>query len=206
MLRFLPIVFLLHSLVASSETCSYETWDWDTIKKKSVNWKSVSKNKSEINANERGEVPGCSVCAEDQTRITLPGLPVFQICRRFENAIVQSIQEALHAGFPIKSIVGYRVGKSKGPIDAQGLRTQFSNHSFGVAIDFNSENNGLYDNCASFGPSCRLLRGGGYDPQASASISPLASIYLAMMKNGFKWGGEINSQQKDFMHFSLSGF
>ncbi len=202
------IVFVLSlGLAAQSyaETCTYKTWEWDTKSKTSVHHRTVTKPKEQLTSEEKGSVPGCSVCEEDQTEVRVKELPKFWICKRFESQMVRAIQQAKDEGFLIHTIVGYRVGRSKGPVDSEGLRTQFSNHSFGTAIDFNSEINGLYDQCVVFGPQCKLLRGGAYIRDRAGSISPETSLYLAFREIGFKWGGEIPGKQKDFMHFSITG-
>ncbi len=199
------LVFLTFSASAGAATCTYETWEWDTKRKISVNHRRVEKEKDRLDIHERGSIEGCSVCREDQVTIALEGLPTFEICRKFEMPLRRAVEKAKTAGFPIVSIVGYRVGKSKGSVDSKGLRTEFSNHSFGAAIDFNSETNGLYDTCIEFGPKCKLLRGGAYDPKGRTAITRASPLYLAMTKEGFKWGGEIAAKQKDFMHFSPTG-
>jgi hypothetical protein len=87
------------------------------------------------------------------------------------------------------------------------LRTRFSNHSFGIAIDVNSASNGLYTNCISFGAQCRLHRGGPWRPASdTASIAADSRLVRRMRAAGFRWGGEIRGRQKDFMHFSPSGY
>ena len=95
---------------------------------------------------------------------------------------------------------------TKGNIDSLGNRTQFSNHSFGVAIDINEEQNGLYDHCVSFGPACRLRRGGIWKPDQVGSLTPDSPIVEGLKGMGLKWGGQIEGDQKDFMHFSPSGY
>ena len=106
----------------------------------------------------------------------------------------------------IHTIEGYRVVKSRGPVDGKGNRTGFSNHSYGTAIDINSEQNGLYDNCITFGPQCRLLRGGEWRPGTQGTLDTKGDIVVQFKQEGFRWGGEIEGKQKDFMHFSLSGY
>ena len=186
-------------------TCTYETWDWDTIQKKSVNHRQVTKNRSELTAEEIGAIPGCSVCEEDQVEIKIKTLQPFKVCRTFKERVSRAIAKAMGKGFPVQTVVGYRVGKSKGPVNSSGQRTQFSNHSFGAAIDINSERNGLYDSCVHFSSQCRLIRGGAYRPGVLGTITRSSEIYRQMTVEGLKWGGEINGQQKDFMHFSLNG-
>jgi len=97
--------------------------------------------------------------------------------------------------------------RSKGTLNADGERTELSNHAFGTAIDINRMQNGLYNNCYEWGPACELTLGGRWRPgEIKGSLSPNGGIVQKMKSLGFKWGGEIPSLQKDFMHFSLSGF
>ncbi len=116
-----------------------------------------------------------------------------------------ALEASLEQGFPIATLTGYRVGRTRGPLDARGLRTQYSNHSLGVAIDINAETNGLYDRCVEWGPHCRLRIGGKWDPHNSLSITRGRAPHTHMEAVGFKWGGELTGRQKDFMHFSLTG-
>ncbi len=191
--------------MANSKDCHYQTWEWDSINHKSVNFKKIIKEKSNLTLEEKGNVPGCSVCEEDQVEIKLPSLPPFKFCKKFESKIRTVIQGIQKANFPLLKIVGYRVGKSRGKTNSYGLRTEFSNHSYGTAIDFNEDQNGLYDLCFHFSSSCKLTRGGTYTPGKQGSITKSSIIYLLMKKEGFLWGGEIQGKQKDFMHFSLTG-
>ena len=192
-----PLLLLVS--VSFADKCTYETWDWDSIQRK------VTKSKAELTKEELGNVKGCSVCDEDQVEIHIEQLPPIKICRVFQERITRVIKKTILDGFPISSVVGYRVGKSKGKLNSAGLRTEFSSHSYGTAIDFNIERNGLYDFCLQFGPQCKLIRGGDYRPDVIGTITRTSSLYQAMTVKGFKWGGEIKGQQKDFMHFSLTG-
>lgn len=213
MFRFVNLLMVLLSVgyltqkahASESVSCTYETWDWDTIQKKSVNRRKVTKTKSELTAEELGSIPGCTVCEEDQVEIQIKSLPPFKVCRTFKERVSRAISSSMEKGFPVMSVVGYRVGKSKGPLNSSGQRTQFSNHSYGTAIDINSERNGLYDSCVQFSPQCRLLRGGEYRQGAAGTITKASEMYKLMVIEGFKWGGEIDGKQKDFMHFSPSG-
>lgn len=167
-----------------------------------VNIQRVSTLKAKLTKEERGTHEGCTVCEEDQTELQVAGLR-FKMCRRHALRAEAVLRQLHKQGFPLKELEGYRVGKSKGPVNAQGLRTQFSNHSYGVALDINASLNGLYENCMSFSTACRLSRGGVYDPTKKGAITkPISELFKAQ---GFKWGGELQGQQKDFMHFSPSG-
>ena len=190
---------------SQAELCTYQTWDWDTIHKKSVNHRKVTKQRTELTVEELGTVQGCSVCSEDQSEIQIASLPPISVCHAMAHSTKKALTEAAQRGFSIETLVGYRVGRSKGPINSEGLRTQFSNHSYGVAIDINSEKNGLYHGCEQFGPQCRLIRGGEYHPNALGSITRLSVLYKCLRAIGLKWGGEMTGDQKDFMHFSHDG-
>jgi hypothetical protein len=114
--------------------------------------------------------------------------------------------ELIDQGEPVEHIDGYRVGRTRGDVDNTGQRTRFSNHSFGIAIDINPQSNGLYDNCVEFNADCRLIRGGHWSPEFATSIQADGRIVYAMESMGLKWGGEILGKQKDFMHFSPTGY
>ena len=129
-----------------------------------------------------------------------------QICHAHVDRIRAALVEIQRSGGKIRTLSGYRVGRSRGPVDEAGLRTQFSNHSFGTAIDFNAESNGLYADCVDFGDQCRLIRGGPWDPDNVESVTQGSIVYQAMRAIGWRWGGEIEGKQKDFMHFSLTGY
>lgn len=185
--------------------CHYETWEWDVIRKRSVRHESVSKMKSDLSPEERGPIAGCSVCEEDQVEVRIETGPRFKVCRAWRDRVERALRQAVAQGFPLWNVVGYRVGRSKGPVSPEGARTRFSNHSYGTALDFNSGKNGLYDSCVRFGPSCRLVRGGAYRPGESGTVTPASSLYKFLTAEGLRWGGEIQGEQKDFMHFSPDG-
>lgn len=197
---------LLFVVFGHASECTYNTWEWDAVHQHSTNQRTVRKDRAALSREERGPIEGCSVCLEDQADIALAGLPSFKVCKSFVPKFERVLRAIVRSGFRLHSVVAYRVGKSKGAIDAKGLRTEFSNHSYGTAIDLNAEANGLYDNCLQFGPECRLLRGGPYDAHRVDAVTKASSAYRLLINEGFKWGGEINGRQKDFMHFSLSGY
>jgi len=188
--------------VALAQDCHYQTWEWSVREKRAVNIRRVTTSREKLTQDERGPYPGCTVCEEDHISISAQGQDT-KVCRAYAQKYQQALIELSTAKFPITELEGYRVGKSKGPVNAQGLRTQFSNHSYGVALDVNAGKNGLYDHCLSFSSKCRLLRGGPYWPDRPGSLRLEHSLIFRSF--GFKWGGEINGQQKDFMHFSPSG-
>lgn len=207
----LVLITLLSTLstqtIASPDTCSYDTYQWSTVDKRAVNRTRVTHPYGENSADETDPDTGCTVCSEDQITIILSGVKPFKVCRMMAPVIEGALLDLIEAGEPINNIVGYRVGKTRGDVDENGLRTGFSNHSFGVAIDINSQHNGLYDRCIKFGPDCRLIRGGAWQPHDhEASLNPEGAVVSRFKREGFLWGGEIRGKQKDFMHFSPSGY
>ncbi len=64
----------------------------------------------------------------------------------------------------------------------------------------------MYDNCVQLGPECRLLRGGEWRPGMPGTLEKDGEIVNMLKSAGFRWGGEIAGRQKDFMHFSLTGY
>jgi hypothetical protein len=57
-----------------------------------------------------------------------------------------------------------------------------------------------------FGPECRLIQGGVWIPGGYGVLDRDAPIVRSMKEEGFRWGGEIAGKQKDFMHFSVTGY
>lgn len=197
---------LLSNVVFATQArlCHYQTWEWDTIQKRSVNHRQIVKSYSDLNEEEKGKNPNCTICEEDQIEIKLPDIPSFKICKIYAEEIKKVIIKTQKEGFPFQSIIAYRVGKSLGPTDGQGRRTIFSNHSYGEAIDFNSEMNGMYNNCRSFNEKCRLIHGGKYESKMIGALTNQSLIYQEMKNLGFHWGGEYAGSVKDFMHFSIA--
>ena len=187
-------------------TCTYTTYRWSVPLKRAVDRRTVRRPYSELRPEEVDAATGCSVCEEDQEWIEVAGLPRFRLCRKLAPRIGETLQRLAESGFPLVSLTGYRVGMTRGPTDAEGRRTIFNNHSFGVALDVNAELNGLYDRCIDFGPDCRLLLGGRWQPDAPGGLSADGETVEALREAGLRWGGEIAGRQKDFMHFSPSGY
>jgi hypothetical protein len=187
-------------------TCTYEMQVWNVNQKSSAGMKAVKHSYEELTPNERDPATGCTVCSEDQEQISIPPLQPFTVCFKLATRVRFILGDMIRKGEPIHTVVGYHVIKSRGPVDGNGNRTEFSNHSFGTAVDINSELNGLYDNCMEFGPQCRLLRGGEWRPGTTGTLDINSDIVNLFRQAGFKWGGEIAGKQKDFMHFSLTGY
>lgn len=200
-------VYLLSSLsFADPSTCTYQTYKWNTKLKRAVDYKTVKHSYSKLDTNEIDTVTGCTVCREDQVKIDLPNVKPFYICKIMANDVQQTLLELINQGELIHEVTGYRVGQTRGKVDKESNRTGFSNHSYGIALDINASQNGLYDRCFKFSSTCRLIRGGAWDPSKRGSLNPHGPTVNRMKQLGFRWGGEIAGKQKDFMHFSPSGY
>lgn len=187
--------------------CSYHSYQWSTVEKRAVNRRHIIHPYNALRPEEVDPFTGCTVCREDQVELRLPGIEPFLVCHVVADTIERVLRDLIEAGEPIEEVLGYRVGMTRGDADENGLRTRFSNHAFGVAIDINPRHNGLYDHCIHFGPECRLIRGGKWLPQIHrASLEPYGPVVQRLKGEGFRWGGEIVGRQKDFMHFSPSGY
>jgi hypothetical protein len=205
-----PLLLLLGLLAfgnAHSEAlCTYSTYQWNVREKRAVNPRKIIKPVSELSAAETDRETGCTVCEEDQVTLEFAGLRPFRICKLIAPRVQASITSLLLRKQPIVDVVGYRVGITRGESDSAGNRSGFSNHSFGVALDINTQQNGLYENCINFNGSCRLLKGGVWNPQHELSLTADSEIVREFKRIGFRWGGEIAGRQKDFMHFSPTGY
>ncbi len=192
---------------ALAQTCHYSTWSWNVNLKKAVLYRAVRKDYQDLNELEIDKQTGCSVCREDQVEIKLPNLKPFSICRQLAPSVRSTLLELIKQNQAVTEVIGYRVGQTRGKVDEHGNRTGFSNHSFGIALDINPQHNGLYTECFSFGAQCRLLRGGHWRPgKDPLSLTLNGQIVRQLKRIGLKWGGEIKGRQKDFMHFSITGY
>lgn len=206
------LVFMLSGEAAPAEErmppqrCTYEVQSWSVALKKSVDRKTVSHPYSTMTSDEIDPVTGCTVCREDQEVISISPLNPFSVCYRIAPQVRGTLESLVRDGAPVFTIIGYHVLKSRGHVDGDGNRTGFSNHSFGTAIDINPELNGLYDSCLHFGSGCRLIRGGEWHPGVLGTLEHDSDIVKAFKAIGLRWGGEIAGGQKDFMHFSPTGY
>lgn len=195
-----------HGVSAEPQRCVYTTWEWNTQTRQSENHRRVDKPYDALTSAERDPASSCTVCEADQVTIKIAGIDPFRMCSAVADGVRKALTAVVASGFEIRSISAYRVGRTRGPVDKAGRRTGFSNHSFGTAIDLNAAHNGLYGNCVTFGTACTLRRGGEWRPSNPLSVTRGSVAYRALIEAGFKWGGEIKGRQKDFMHFSLSGY
>ncbi len=188
------------------KTCSYEVYNWNIYKKRAVNNKVEVHPYSEFKAEETDPETGCTVCLEDQELLKVGDIKPFYICKKIAGTVRSVLEKLIAAGEPVLEVIAYRPGRTKNPLDKKGNRTGFSNHAYGIAVDINRSKNGLYDKCPKFGPGCRLLHGGRWKPGEKGALTKDSPIVKEMKAAGFKWGGEIEGGQKDFMHFSGIGY
>lgn len=187
-------------------TCSYEVYNWNIYKKRAVNFAKVSHPYSELTPEEKDPVTGCTVCIEDQELVKAGNIGPFYVCRKISDGVRAALEKLIALGEPVLEVTGYRPGRTKNPLDREGNRGGFSNHAYGAAVDINRSRNGLYDRCLKFGPGCRLIQGGPWRPGVKGTLTSDSSIVRGMREAGFKWGGDIDGAQKDFMHFSIGGY
>jgi len=197
---------LFASTAFAQKTCTYTTYKWNVHLKKAVEFEKVSHPYSALERHEVDLKTECTVCEEDQVWVEVGDIPPFRVCKVLARNIKEVLYNAYRSGFPFNKVVGYRVGMTRGDVDEDGNRTQFSNHSFGIAIDINEDQNGLYDKCVDFSENCRLRKGGHWRPGVKGTLLKQEQIVRQMNERGLKWGGEIKGRQKDFMHFSPTGY
>jgi hypothetical protein len=186
--------------------CTYDTYRWNAPTMRAVGRARVTKPRTELSEAEVDPATGCSVCAEDQVEVRLEGVAPFRLCKHLAPGVERVLRELRAQGIPIHTVEGYRVGMTRGAVDAEGNRTRFSNHSFGIALDINEGANGLYESCAEIGPRCRLRKGGPWAPAANPlSMTADHAVVVAFRAIGMHWGGQLPGRQKDFMHFSPTG-
>ena len=198
--------------------CVYSTNVWHVGKGTVVDRRTVRKPYDALDPDERDpNDPRCTVCEADQVRINpallgMGGLPAFRVCHAYAEPVKAALRAlAADPDARIVSITGYRPGRTRGPI-VGGMRTWFSNHSYGTAIDINASFNGLYDRCdvlrvtPSTVRKCVLKLGGHWDPRVNPleTIIEGGAIHREFTKF-WKWGGAIRGGLKDMMHFSITG-
>ncbi len=187
-------------------TCTYETFNWNVREQRPVNVRTVIHPYAELTPEEIDPKTGCTVCREDQRLVQVGKLKPFLVCSKVADAVRNTLERLLASGETVQEVTAYRPGRTRNPLDADGNRTGFSNHAYGAAIDINRTQNGLYDDCPQFSPACRLIQGGPWIPGNRGALGRDTPIVRGMRQAGFRWGGEIAGKQKDFMHFSLTGY
>lgn len=191
--------------IAQAKICEYHFTVWNTKTKSSDGPFTINKDYKDLKPSELGPL-GCTPCEIDQKEIILDNKMKVKICIKLAGPLLETLNQILKLGYPLESILGYRPSISKGIADASGRRTELSNHAFGTAIDLNENYNGLYVNCLQWSSNCRLQKAGIYRPGHPLSLTMNSVPVLLLKKIGLKWGGEISGKQKDFMHFSPTGY
>jgi len=200
---FLCVIFVSFEMIAKE--CRYKATVWNAKEKKVVEQINVVKSYDRLSPKEFGPF-GCTPCEIDQVSLNLPFHAPIKVCRHIASKVERVLIQAYEEGYEITSIIGYRPGLSKGPLDSNGNRTEFSHHSFGTAIDINPQHNGLYGNCQTWNPNCKLLKDGKRIEGHPLTITKNSPLVHLMREIGLKWGGVIKGDQKDFMHFSHNGY
>lgn len=203
------------------ERCTYTSYAWHTKKRRAVDRKKVSKSYADVTANERDpNDPRCTVCTEDQVSIDPASFGVrsvkpIRVCWAHASKVESALRSiAKSAEFEVIGLDGYRAGRTRGRVVNQ-RRTQWSNHSFGTAIDINAKHNGLYRSCnveevtEATLKRCRLGMGGAWKPAARPKTTIVKGGVVHKLFTGdvgWKWGGSIEGRIRDLMHFSLTGY
>ncbi|MGI5830855.1 MAG: M15 family metallopeptidase [Bradymonadia bacterium] len=199
--------------------CSYSSYYWSSTLRRAVDHYQVDKAYSEVTDDERSpDDPRCTPCVEDQVTIDPREFGIehnaFRVCYIYADALKDALREIKESGsFDIVTLTGYRVGKTRGKV-VDGKRTEWSNHSFGTAIDINAKYNGLYKQChttprehSSELANCQLSMGGEWAPEKRPKLSITQNgIVVKVMTKFWKWGGSIPGELKDIMHFSITGY
>lgn len=192
--------WLLAVALGSEPRCTYTPSVWDG--ERAVAGPRVDKLRSALSTAERGPF-GCTPCEQDQRTARLSNGLELTACHVVIDDLVSALDDALAAGATVGEVSGYRPVRSRGPVDASGRRTAWSDHAFGLALDVDPAHNGLYDQCPSFGPGCELRHGGPWRPATDPrSLTPEHPVVTALGRLQWAWGGALDGAQKDFMHFA----
>lgn len=203
---------------SENKSCTFKIYNWSVEKKRAVNRRTLSRDRNKLEKKFKDD-HGCTICEEDQSKIVpeelgIPGVAPFRVCSKYKDGVERALKRIVESKkFDIKTIKGYRPGYTRGVV-RDGLRTELSNHSFGDAIDINMADNGLYTRCdvevidESSIVKCRRRHGGKWEPKKKPrrSIAKKGVVVKAFKEEvGWKWGGTIEGNTKDFMHFSFTG-
>jgi len=204
----LVLVLFAHPPLSAQDdkTCTYTAFSWHADSARTRAHPRVVRSYSSLADSEIHAATGCSICEEDQVEVSVPPLATFRMCRMLAGPVREALEKLIEAGEPVFEVVGYRVGKTRGRLDSLGYRTGYSSHAYGIAIDVNPDQNGFYHNCIEFGPGCKLMQGGAWLPGRPGTLTAGSPIVRELKEAGLLWGGEIAGRQKDFMHFSPTGY
>ena len=184
-------------------------------KRRAVDRETIRKPYSEVSADERcPKDERCTVCEEDQVWVEVKGIPEVRVCHAWADKVRAALEEIAASPFEVRQIEGYRPGRTRGRV-VKGRRTGWSNHAFGVAVDLNRGQNGLYVGCSvparelsqkAVAGRCRLVQGGRWRPRTNKRTTIVRGGPAHKAFTGFwRWGGSISGGTRDFMHFSVDG-
>ena len=200
-------------------TCTYSSYNWSTSAGRAVNHSDIAHPYSEVTGDERDpNDPRCTVCEEDQVTIDTASLGLsvgpIKVCWAHREAVERALSSIVASGeFDVIELVGYRAGRTRGRV-VDGLRQEFSNHSYGTAVDINANHNGLYRDCnvrvtdADSIADCTLGVGGAWNPDRrprTTIVRDGVAFNAFTDLAGWLWGGDISGSTRDLMHFSLTG-
>ncbi len=188
---------------ALPQRCAYGTYAWNTRLGRSVDRRRIDKAYAQVAGDERSpDDPRCTICEGDQVELHLPGVEPFRVCWVYAEAIHRALTRAIDRGAIIDKVTAYRPGRTGGPLDSEGRRTRFGGHAYGMAIDVNAEQNGMYS-------GGRLRHGGPYRPERGdpRTITHASPIYTELRRAGLQWAGDRVDElgYADWMHFVHPG-
>lgn len=98
-LTFITCLCLGHLSVSNaSSSCSYDSYQWSTVEKRSVNHQHISHPYNQLQPEERDSLTGCTVCQEDQVKISLPGIKPFRVCKVIAPKIIRALGDLIQSG------------------------------------------------------------------------------------------------------------
>ncbi|MCB9799028.1 D-alanyl-D-alanine carboxypeptidase family protein [Candidatus Nomurabacteria bacterium] len=222
------------SPAATANKCTFTENRWNRAQGRSVlARRETNYPYDQLKAENKGYIskvdPRCSICEEDLVTIDLAEIGLgnvrvtsggsLKMCWAYAEQVTTILKAIKESGqFQLREVVGYRPLRSAGALDADGNRSGVSGHLYGMAIDLNASDNGLYNHCQNFDPiatpitpnnGCRKVAGGVWNPTAKPTRSLRAgSVPNELFKNaGWKWGGtDMSGGQRDFMDFSVYGY
>ncbi len=178
----LPLILALDT-GAWAEQCTFTPSAWSVVERQGVPLPRVEVERSDLDPSLVGPL-GCTPCEQDQVKIVLRSGLSARLCHALAEPVRAALERAVDQGARIESLLGYRPSRSKGEPDARGLRTTWSHHAFGLALDVNADHNGLYGRCPSWGPTCELIIGGPWAPDHPLSLTPDHPIVRELAKAG----------------------
>lgn len=192
--------WLLAVALGAEPRCTYTPSVWQ--QDRAVAGPRVDKPRSALTDAERGPF-GCTPCEQDQRTARLSNGLELTACHVVIDDLVSALDHALAAGATVDAVSGYRPIRSRGPRDATGSRSAWSDHAFGLALDVDPDHNGLYERCEVFGPHCERRHGGPWRPgEDPRSLTPAHPVVTALDRLQWAWAGALDGAQKDFMHFT----